>query len=93
MLCISCEDDPKLVEKQAQQNLEITRMNGEIVLLEEKIKNLPPDVSKELVQTEQQVKEQAAEVAKLEAEITELESRKRSMQSEFDSYRAKYQLK
>ena len=94
VLCFaSCGDDPKLVEKRDKQRAEIARLKGEIALIEEKLKNMPPDVSAEVETARKRADEQAAEVAKLEAEVAELEARKRALQAEFDSYRAKYQLK
>jgi uncharacterized protein involved in exopolysaccharide biosynthesis len=91
--CVSCGDDPQMVAKREKQKAEIARLKGEIVLIEEKLKNVPPDVSEELKAAKKQEEEQAAEIAKLESEVSALEARKRSLQSEFDSYRAKYQVK
>lgn len=89
----SCGDDPKLVEKREQQKAEISRLKGEIALIEEKLKNMPPDVSEDLAVAQKKAEEQTAEVAKLEAEVAALDARKRSIQNEFDAYRAKYQVK
>jgi hypothetical protein len=89
----ACRENPVLVEKREKQKVEITRLNGELSLLEEKLKNMPPDVSDDLAKAKIQTEEQAAEVARLETEITALEARKRALQREFDAYRAKYQLK
>jgi len=91
--CVSCGDDPKLVAKREQQRAEIARLKGELALIEEKLKNMPPDVSAELAKARKKMVEQNAEVAGLEEEISELEARKRSLQEEFDVYRAKYRLK
>lgn len=91
--CASCSDDPKLVEKREKQKAEITRLKGELALIEEKLKSLPPDVSSDLVEAQQLSEKQAAEVAGLEKEVEGLETRKRSLQGEFDAYRAKYQVK
>lgn len=91
--CTSCSDDPKLVEKREKQKAEITRLNGELALIEEKLKNLPPDVSTELAKARQLSENQTAEIAGLEKEVAALEVRKRSLQNEFDAYRAKYQVK
>jgi peptidoglycan hydrolase CwlO-like protein len=93
LVCPSCGDDPKLVEKHEKQKAEITRLKGELALIEEKLKNLPPDVSEELEGAKMQAEKQTAEIASLETELTELEARKRALQSEFDSYRSKYQVK
>jgi chromosome segregation ATPase len=91
--CASCGDDPKLVEKREMQKAEITRLKGELALIEEKLKNLPPDVSTDLVDARQLSEKQAAEVAALEKEVEALDARKRALKSEFDAYRAKYQVK
>jgi peptidoglycan hydrolase CwlO-like protein len=91
--CVSCGDDPQMVAKHEKQKAEVARLKGELALIEEKLKNMPPDVSEELDKAKKQADAQTAEVAKLEAEISELEGRKRSLQDEFDKYRAKYQVK
>jgi chromosome segregation ATPase len=91
--CASCGDDPKLVAKREKQSAEIARLKGEIALIEEKLRNVPPDVSEHVEAAKKQEEQQTAEIANLEAEVTSLESRKRSLQTEFDSYRAKYQIK
>ena len=93
MLFCSCGDDPALVEKRDKQRTEITRLKGEIALIEEKLKSMPPDVSGELESARKRSAEQMAEVETLEKEIAALETKKRAIQAEFDSYRAKYQLK
>lgn len=93
ILLSSCGDDPALVEKSAKQKDEITRLTNELNLIEDKLKNMPEDVSEELKKTRKDSEQQIEEVAKLEAQITELDGRKRTLQSEFDSYRAKYQVK
>lgn len=91
--CASCKEDPELVAKRDKQRLEISRLREELEVMDEKLKTLPPDVSADLEKAELRAKEQAAEVARLEAEITDLQFRKRTIQAEFDSYRAKYQAK
>lgn len=91
--CASCSDDPKLVEKREKQKFEIARLKGELALIEERLKNLPPDVSTDLIAAKQLSDRQTAEVAGLEKEIAGLEARKKNLQKEFDVYRAKYQVK
>lgn len=91
--CVSCSDDPKLVAKREQQKAEISRLKGELALIDEMLKSLPPDVSAELAEAKQLSEKQSAEVAVLEAEVASLESRKRAMQSEFDAYSLKYKIK
>lgn len=89
----SCGEDPKLVEKREKQRAEITKLKGEVALIEEKLKNLPPDVSSDLAEAKAASEKQNAEVAALESEVAALDARKRSLQGEFDAYRTKYQVK
>lgn len=91
--CSSCSDDPKLVEKREQQRAEIARLTGDLALIDEKLKSLPPDVSADLSVAKQLAATQAAEVSGLENEVAALEARKRTLQNEFDAYQAKYPLK
>ena len=91
--CVSCGDDPKLVAKRDQQKAEIAKLKGEIALIEEKLKSLPPDVTTQLAEAKALSAKQSSEVAVLEAEVTALEARKRSLQNEFDAYKLKYQVK
>ncbi len=91
--CASCSDDPKLVEKREQQKAEISRLKGELALIDEKLKSLPPDVSADLAEAKQLSEKQSAEVAGLETEVAALEAKKRSLQGEFDAYKIKYQVK
>lgn len=82
-----------MVAKSERQKAEISRLKGDLAIIEEKLKNMPPDVSGELEAARKKAEEQTVEINGLEAEIKELQSRKRALQGEFDSYRAKYQLK
>ncbi|MES2660753.1 MAG: hypothetical protein V4689_19160 [Verrucomicrobiota bacterium] len=93
LTCASCSEDPKLVEKREQQKAEISRLRGELALIDEKMKNLPPDVSNELEEARKVSEKQSAEVAALETEVAALEAKKRSLQGEFEAYQAKYQVK
>lgn len=93
LTCASCSDDPKLVAKREQQKAEIARLKGELALIDEMLKSLPPDVTAELAEAKQLSEKQSADVAALEAEVASLESRKRALQGEFDAYQAKYQVK
>jgi len=92
LLCAGC-DSKELVQKREQQQVEITRLRGELKLIDEKLKNMPPDRSKELAAAKEQEEAQLAEIKALESEVADLEERKRELQSEFESYRAKYPVK
>ena len=93
LACVSCGDDPKLVEKRAKQRAEIADIKGDLELIDERLKQLPPDVTAELSEARKASEEQSAEVAKLEAEVDALEKEKRALQAEFDAYQVKYQAK
>jgi len=90
-LCSASCSDPALVEKREKQKAEIARLKGELALVSEKIKNLPPDVSEQLAEARKLSDKQTGEVAALETEIASLETKKKSLQSEFDAYKLKYQ--
>ncbi len=93
LLFSSCGDDPKLVEKREKQKIELTRLKGELALVEEKLKDIPPDVSTELAEAKKLSEKKSAEVADLEREIAVLEMRKLSLEGEFEAYQAKYKVK
>ncbi len=93
-LCsVSCKDNPELVEKSAAQRAEISRLELEIGLLEQKLKDTPPDVSSELKDLEELASQQTAVIGKLETELTDLRFRKKSVQEEFDRYKLTYRIK
>lgn len=87
---VSCGEDPELLKKSRDQQLEITQLRGELALLEEKLRNLPPDKSEELALAKEQAKSQEAEIQSIEAEISKLETRRKELDDEFESYRRKY---
>ncbi len=93
LACASCGEDPKLVEQHEKQKAEIARLKGELALIEERIKNLPPDVSKELDEAGKTFASQSAELTGLETEVAALEAKKRSLEDEFKAYQAKYRVK
>jgi septal ring factor EnvC (AmiA/AmiB activator) len=92
LCCTSCSD-PELVEKREKQKAELVRLKGELALVSEKLKNLPPDVTAQLVEAKKLSEKQTGEVTALETEIAALETKKKSLQSEFDVYKLKYQVK
>ena len=92
-LLTSCGDDPKLVAVREQQKAEISRLRGELALIEEKLRNMPQDLSSELEAARTKAGQQKTEITQLESEIAQLEAKKVSLEEEFKSYRQKYQLK
>jgi hypothetical protein len=89
----SCGEDPVLVEKREKQRAEIIRLKGELALIDERIKSMPPDVSEELDAAKLVAAQNAAEVEELETEVASLEAKRRAVQDEYDSYRIRYQAK
>lgn len=89
----SCKDSPELVLKREEQRTEIKRLEGELSILNEKVKNMPPDRSKELAAAKVTAEAQATELARLEKEIATLDARKRELDKNFSDYRSKYLVK
>jgi peptidoglycan hydrolase CwlO-like protein len=90
---ISCGDDPKLVEQRDRQHSEISQLKKELGVITERLKNIPPDVTRELAEARSLDEKQSAEVAALESEIAVLEADHSSQQKKFESYQMKYRLK
>jgi len=91
--CVSCKEDPKTVEQRAKQKVEIARLSGDIAEVELEIRNLPPDMSADLEKARKTVEGKSIEVMKLEAEVSGLSARRRALQAEFDTWRAKHPSK
>lgn len=92
LFLISCESK-ELTRKKEQQAVEITRLKGELNLIEEKLRNLPPDKATELAAAEIEAESQKEEVKELEAEVTELEAKKRDLERQFEDYKRKYAVR
>jgi len=90
----SCnKEDPELVRKRDEQRTEIKRLEGEISVLDEKLKDVPPDHTQELTEAKAQAQTQATEVARLEKDVAALEDQKRTLEKTFSDYRHKYPVK
>lgn len=90
--CVSCEPDPALVEKDAQQQLEISRLKDQLSELEKQIEDQTGTETNDFDQATQQSKALATELENLKQEISDLNARKQTLQNEFDSFRAKHPL-
>jgi len=89
----SCRENPELVRKREEQRSEIKRLEGEIALIQEKMKDFPASLDTDVANARKTLDSQSAEIARLEQEIPALEDRKRALEKEFASYRAKYRVK
>jgi septal ring factor EnvC (AmiA/AmiB activator) len=95
-LCLvfgACSDDPALVREREAQKVEISKLEGELALLEEKLEQVPPDRSEEVVQLKADVETNKAQIAEVEAEIEALEREKDKLEKEHEAYRRKYVLR
>ncbi len=86
----SCGDDPELVRKRDEQKAEISRLDSELKVLQEKIERIPPDRSSELKDLKQQSELQKENIARLEEKIEELETQKAQIEKEHEAYKRKY---
>lgn len=92
LFLISCESK-ELTRKREQQNIEITRLKGELTLIEQKLNNLPPDRSAEVASAEIEAESQKEELKELEADVAELEVKKREIEQQFTDYKRKYAIR
>lgn len=93
ILCLafsSCSDDPVLVRQREEQKVEISKLEGELAILDEKLEQVPKDRSSEVAQLKQDAETNRADVAGLEAEIESLERQKADLEKQHEAYRRKY---
>lgn len=92
-LCLPSCDSPEMVKKRDQQALEISRLQGELAILEEQLKDVPVDRSGELERLEAEAQAQKEELTTLESEVSSLEAKKESLEKAFEEYKAKYVIR
>ena len=85
--------DEKTVNKIQKQKAEIIRLKDEIAVIEDEIKNFPPDIGVKLAESKKTNKRQAEEVARLEESIIELKRREIDLQNQYEIYCAKYKVR
>ncbi len=86
-------EDPKLVKRHGEQQAEIARLNGELALLQERLKNLPPDQSNELSKTVEVSEKLEEERSRLEGEVVVLEAEHKELVEKFEDYKRKYAIR
>lgn len=91
-LSVSCGDDPVLVKKRQEQKLEIARLEGELLILNEQLKGLPADRTVELTELKKKLDTQTLELEQLEQEIIKLEKDKRDAEQQFEDFKKKYPI-
>lgn len=93
VLCLmfsSCGDDPELVRQREEQKVEISKLEGELAILEEKLEQVPPDRSNEVERLKADAETNRAQIAEVEAEIEALEKKKAEIEKQHEAYRRKY---
>ncbi len=86
----SCGDDPQLVQKHGEQQAEIARLEGELALLQERLKNVPPDQSGELKDTVAEAAKLESERERLSEDVSALEAEHKALLEKFEDYKRKY---
>lgn len=89
----SCGDDPELVRKREEQRAEIQRLQGELAILQEKLKNAPADQSEELAKTEEEITQEQSKISSLETEIASLKDRRRDVEEKLKRFQREYPLR
>ena len=82
----------ELEVKRDRQAAEIARLDGELALIQEKLKDAPPDPGVPLEEARKEADKQSKEIDRFETEIAELEATKASLDKEFAEFREKYPL-
>jgi chromosome segregation ATPase len=86
----ACGDDPELVRKREEQRAEISKLQGELEILQEKMEQIPPDRSAEVEQLKQDAETNRSQIATLESEVEALEKEKAEVEKQHEAYRRKY---
>jgi peptidoglycan hydrolase CwlO-like protein len=89
----SCGDDPELVRKREEQRTEIRKLEGDLSLLQEQLKDAPKDRSSELEELKERIESERAQITQLEKEVADLETEKRELDREFEAYKQKYRVR
>lgn len=90
LLSVSCGDDPELVRQREAQKVEISKLEGELAILDEKLEQIPPDRSEEVARLKADAETNRAQIAEVEAEIEALERKKADIEKQHEAYRRKY---
>lgn len=94
-LCIAltaCKDDPKLVAKLGEQEVEIAKLRGELLLAEARLENLPPVQTEEPDEVNVKTNDLDKEHQHLTAKLAELEATRQTLQEEYEAYKKKYSM-
>lgn len=93
LLVVSCKEDPELIRQREQQRAEIQKLEGELSLLNEKLKNAPTDKRGDLAEVEAETRKFESEITRLTADVAKLEEQKKQLEEEFADYQRKYPIR
>ena len=79
-----------MVRKRDEQKAEISRLDSELKVLQEKEAHIPQDRSADLKALKEQSELQKENIAQLEEKIEELEAQKARIEKEHEAYKRKY---
>jgi hypothetical protein len=92
-LCValnSCGDDPELVRKRDQQKAEISKLQGELSILKERLDQIPPDKKVDIEELKEQAENNRTQIATLESEVEALGKEKADIEKQHQAYKRKY---
>lgn len=89
----SCSDNPELVRKRDEQRAEISKLNGELSVLQERMEQIQPDRSAKIEELKQKAEENRNQITALEAEVEALGKEKADVEKQHQTYRRKYAVK
>jgi len=89
----SCGEDPELVKKHGEQQAEIAKLNGELALINARLKNLPPDESAALKKSLAETEKLEAERSSLAGEVAALEAEQKELLGKYEDYKRKYSIR
>lgn len=90
---VACGDDPELIRKRDEQSAAIIKLEGELAILKEQIKQAPPDRSAEVARLKAEGTKNEEKIAELEEEVDTLEKKKKAIEQQAASYRRKYVIR
>ncbi|MEK7952627.1 hypothetical protein [Luteolibacter soli] len=94
VLCValnSCGDDPELVRKREEQKAEISKLQGQLSVLKERLDQIPEgDKTAKIEELKQQADDNRAKIASLENEVEALGKEKAQVEKDHEKYKHKY---
>lgn len=94
LLFLSCDsEDSALIQRHGEQQAEIAKLDGELSLLQARLKNIPVDQSSELNNTIEEGEKLETELSQLKANVVSLEAEHKELTEKFEDYKRKYSIR